>query len=118
MIETLERISVGDISIDADWLMVDNERYSIYEQQVGEVVNSITVLKPHQCTRGHQHRHWESYTFAEDGLTIYLNGMGKDVTSPQTLEIPPKVHHVVRNNTDQPIAFLCQWLASDVNKGH
>lgn len=109
-------VVVAGVGISTDKMTVDNERYSIYEHKVGDIVNSITVLKPRQSTRGHAHKHWETYQFEQPGITLFLNGLGHDIVEAKKIEIPPKTHHRVFNNSDKPVAFLCQWLASDVEK--
>lgn len=116
MTKTMDAVTVGDVSIPRELMTVDNDLYSIYQKQEGDLVMSITVLKPNQRTRGHSHKHWEDYTFDCNGATIYLNGAGKDISGPVTLEVPPRVHHVVYNNTDQPLAFLCRWFHSDTKR--
>lgn len=109
-------IEVSGIKISTSKMTVDNERYSIYEDQTNDLVNSITVLKPKQSTRGHTHKHWESYRFDKTGGTLYLNGLGMDITADQKIEIPPNTHHRVINDSNEAISFLCQWFASEVVK--
>lgn len=118
MVEAVPNIVVAGVGISPDKMTVDNERYSIYENKVGDIVNSITVLKPRQSTRGHAHKHWETYQFEQPGVTLFLNGLGHDIVEAKKIEIPPKTHHRVINTSDEPVAFLCQWLASDIEKAN
>lgn len=109
-------ILVAGHSVSKSLLVVSNDVYDIYTDESEELVQSITVLKAGQRTRGHKHGHWETYHFEEAGLELYLNGLCRKIESPSTIEIAPKVHHVVYNHTDRDIAFRCTWLKSDVKK--
>ena len=110
----MESVIVAGKSIGKNKLVKDNELYEIYTDESEEIVQSITLLKANQMTTGHKHRHWETYNFEEGGLTLFLNGLGHEIKGPCVKEIPPNVHHRVRNNTDKKIGFRCTWLKSDV----
>lgn len=110
----LDLVIVAGTALDKNLLTVSNDLYDIYADESGDLVKSITVLKPHQFTRGHAHSHWETYYFDRGGISLFLDGQEKRINGACRVDIAPNVHHRVKNHTDKPIAFLCNWIKKDV----
>lgn len=66
----------------------------------------VTVpVRAGELTESSKANSWRKFIFEERGLTLYTNGIGCDIKEPCLLEIPPKVHCLVRNPTDRDLIF-------------
>ena len=100
-------------------LRKSNEQYDIYDSRIADTVVSITYLKPHQSTSGHKHPHPELYICCEGKGWLQIGELGEHVTGPREIaartrhDIPAGVFHQVRNESDEPLIFLCIWRGED-----
>jgi mannose-6-phosphate isomerase-like protein (cupin superfamily) len=89
-------------------LTKDNEVYRIYDYKMERITLSITELKPHQETRGHDHSGVEEVYY-------FLKGKGKmqiekkiiDVEEGDIVPIPDGKFHKVFNPSDKELKFFC-----------
>ena len=95
-------------------LRKSNEQYDIYDCRIACTVVSITYLKPHQSTSGHQHPHSEYYNVIE-GKGVLQIGENQQIHLKIgfTLTIQPNTFHKVRNGGEKALIFLCVWRGED-----
>ena len=88
----------------------DTEVYTIYDINIdGLLTMSLTVLKPHQQTRGHAH--------AGQAETYQFMGYGQMKLGEETFNVVPGdivvigdgMFHQVFNATREPLTFLCHF---------
>lgn len=119
---------VGDLLNSSSKLMFDvkkefmpnwvlrksNEQYDIYDSHIMNTVVSITYLKPHQSTNGHQHPHPELYVYLEGKTRIKIGEHyeGK-IGFGGCYSIPPEAFHQVFNENDKASIFLSIWNGGD-----
>ncbi len=107
---------IGDIARDLWTLREDNERYRVYDLNIGpRTVMSQTLMNPFQETRGHVHPHAEVLV-VERGWGVLLTGRKDDptVTPLAAADIilidPGEWHRVTTEN--QPLVFTCFFEGS------
>ena len=105
----MKSVTVRGVTMTCADKVVENNRYALFEDSTTRTVNSITVLKAGQRTRGHYHPHCETYRFEAEGLRLVIDDTSYVGLKDSTINIRPNQFHQVINDTDQDIAFLCQW---------
>lgn len=108
--------AIGDLPRDMWAIREDNERYKVYDLQLGpRSTVSRTLMNPYQETRGHTHPHAEILT-VERGWGLLLTGY-KDEPVATTLSAgdvimiePNEWHRVTTEN--QPLIFTCFFEGS------
>ena len=94
-----------------EWkLRKTNTQYDIWDCRIAGSVVSITYLKPHQSTAGHQHPHSELYICLDgEGLLELGDGNDQPIFPGLSTNIPPDMFHKVHNDSDHSLIFLCSW---------
>ena len=101
-------------------LRVSNDQYDIWDCRVSGQVISITHLKAHQQTNGHEHPNYELYTVLS-GKSQLITGASSWQLTPDNgvhsvYSIVPNAFHQVVNHSDKPAEFLCLYKDTKCKK--
>lgn len=109
-------LTIDSIPRDQWTLREDNERYRVYDLQLGaRTVMSRTLMNPFQETRGHTHRHAEVMV-VERGWGVLLTGHKDEPTATplaagDVIMVEPNEWHRVTTE-NQPLVFTCFFEGS------
>src|SRR3989344_7015067 len=100
------RFKLDDFGKNAE-LVLDNDRYKVYDLKLSHLTVSVTELHPGKETRGHKHDDIEEVYFCKDGE-------GKIVVGEETMPfergdvvtIPLGAFHRVLNPSKKELVFL------------
>ncbi|MFO7872206.1 MAG: cupin domain-containing protein [Candidatus Undinarchaeales archaeon] len=84
-----------------------NERYDIHDYKTDKLIISMTVMKPHQETRGHDHEDVdEVYICTEGEGKMQVGEEELDFKKGDVITIPLGAFHKVFNPSDKELKFL------------
>jgi mannose-6-phosphate isomerase-like protein (cupin superfamily) len=102
-------IESPSLSIGTMKIRIKDDRYTIYDEELSNVVLSITVLNPMKETKGHSHIHEEAYYFIS-GKGVAIIGENKLLVEPGTfVAIPTNTFHKIKNTENKNLVFACAW---------
>lgn len=91
-------------------LIRSDERYDIYDLEIGDVKFCLTELHAEQHTKGHSHPYSETYLFLDDA-TLMLGKLDLiAVNKGTTIAIPPYMFHRVYAPKDSPTSLLSLFI--------
>jgi mannose-6-phosphate isomerase-like protein (cupin superfamily) len=87
-------------------LIIDNERYRVYDYVINKLVLSLTELKPFQETTGNQHKGREEiYWFVKGKGKIQIGHRKIAVKEDDVIIVPSGIFHKVFNPNRQHLIF-------------
>ncbi|MFC1957897.1 cupin domain-containing protein [Chloroflexota bacterium] len=90
-------------------LRKQDERYTVYDFDIGGLVLSVTILHPKQATSGHSHDYSEAYFFSSGQGELQLDEDKKPVHEGHFTHILSNQFHRVYNTGDTDLVLICAW---------
>ena len=88
-------------------LVKSNERYELYDYKTDHLTISMTVMKPHQETRGHEHDNIDEVYICTGGTGRMQVGEAEfEFKEGDIVTIPSGAFHKVFNSSDEKLSFL------------
>ncbi len=88
-------------------LVLDNERYKVYDLKLDHLTVSVTELHPGKETRGHKHDEIEEVYFCKEGKgQIIVGEEAMDFEKGDVVTIPLGAFHRVLNPSKKELVFL------------
>lgn len=99
--------------------VVSNGRYEVFDLLLEGRTYSVTILKPHQETRGHSHDGVEEWYFFKEGTGRITIGdeiseidCGRMSPSGLSFRVPSGAFHKVANTSDEVLTFVATFSGS------
>ncbi len=98
-------------------LRVENERYTIFDSGIDDVILSVTHLKPLQSTLGHKHNWGEIYYVSDGSGRMRLGKTSFNVNRGRFVVVPPNTFHRLYNlDKGSPLVVVCSWREFEDDK--